>query len=246
MKVSPNIFIYNSDSPMRASDGRLVFVISFLVVLLIPAQGWTAAPSNPRLRCSPQTLYRGDTLEVQLPSDHGDLELAIWTEDLETLVIVFQPTRKDHFAPIVAPSRFEKMARIDFRTTEARGLLARPWREGGPLALKAPQTIFTKSGLYEILLDGDLGYDDADFAACWVAYLNHAKPVENGSPARRSKRQQNTQANSAIDVDTTKMTTADKRAFRRSARDSGALIVDQGHYFHVMLFPTAHSPVNPP
>lgn len=207
---------------------------------MAPIATRAAAPPSAILHCSRQTLYKGDVLTVDLPPDHGGLELAIWTENLETFLITFTPNRRDTIAPVIAPGDFGKMTQVKLATARARGSPSHPWQNtGGPLALGDPEPIFTASGLYEVLLDGDLGYDDAAFAACWIDYFDYPQKASaahlsdsSGSP---HKERALTEPHSAVGVSSLGMTGADKRAFRRATRDQDGLIVDQGEHFHVLL-----------
>ena len=219
--------------PMGALGFKLGLAGVCMCAFVLAEPTRAAAPPSGDLKCFPRVLYRGDVLNVELPPDHGDLEFAVWTEDLETLVVSFEPRPRDRIGPVIPPDRFAKMKRVELFTTEARGSVSRPWAGAQtPLALAPPKMIFTKTGLYEVLLDGDLGYDDADFAACWVDYNDSLRPRTKTARSPNSRKSLHP-SDGAMDVQSAKMTDVQKRAFRRAASRSDAGVIDLGDHFHV-------------
>jgi len=146
-----------------------------LALALILNNRWVRCAEAGQLRCSPEKLYRGGILTVDLPAAHEGYDLAILGRAMKQYLISFQPGPLDRIAPVIAASAFASMRQVRL-STEARGSLSGPWLADRPRALKPPEKIFTQSGPYEVLLGPALGAEDSDFDACWVDYFDYPKP----------------------------------------------------------------------
>jgi len=163
---------------------RMRFVAGAVVVLalIFNNYNWLARRAEAGwLRCSPERLYRGETVTVDLPAEHDGYDFAILCHALEQYLISFKPGPLDRIGPVIAPGVFAKMRQVKLSTAEARGSLSAPWRPDRPRALKPPEKIFTESGSYEVLLGPALGAEDADFDACWVDYFDFPRPKDGAS-----------------------------------------------------------------
>jgi hypothetical protein len=122
---------------------RLLLVVppvgagAFLVLALLYPGSW-AFPSMPApLRCTPETVARGDTLTLHFTGSHGG-ELGVFTPADGFLYIV-------DFAPTTAPpsAHFEYRARFALPTATASGRVLQAAPPGYP---EVP--VFTDTGTY--------------------------------------------------------------------------------------------------
>lgn len=187
------------------------------------------------LTCRPQVLYRGDTLTIDLPNPHGDYEFAVWGEDLELMMISFKPGPKDNIGPVIPPKVFRAMQRIELLTTAARGSPSDFWHgSDARRAARPPKSIFTNTGLYEVLLGPAIGAEDADFDGCWVDYIDGPRSKSVGSsPSGKPRAAERNRTREVADVGSTAMSPDQVRALRKAAEHQGALMIQEGDHFHL-------------
>jgi hypothetical protein len=159
-----------------------------VAIVLFLVQGLAGGADVPylgdlevKIRCHPSVVYRGDTFVVEFGSPHtgfdfGISRAAVHSKNHDLFLLSFKPGKNDHIAPVIPPQKFAAMRQVTLNTTTTRGSLSNLWRgEEVPRALKAPELIFTNSGLYEILLSLALGSEDAAYNGCDVYYINEEK-----------------------------------------------------------------------
>src|SRR3989304_4097414 len=127
-----------------------------IALLLIFNCTWPSSAGAGWLRCSPERLYRADTLTVDLPVPHDNYELGLTPIDGsdDLILISFKPTPRDTIAPVIPPGVFAKMKQVKLDTRTALGSLSNSaWRvPDGPIAVRTPAPIFTKPKSYEVVL----------------------------------------------------------------------------------------------
>jgi len=122
------------------------------------------------LSCPSGTLYRGDTVTIDLPKSHRGYQFAIVDPHWTLLMISFNSSDAD-LAPAISPHRFVQMKQVKLATAKAKG--AR-WEMLNGFA--APQPIFTESGWYLALIGTDFRRDDdGPFGTCWFHYVNERR-----------------------------------------------------------------------
>jgi len=135
------------------------------------------APYNPlrqhphlNLGCPARTLYRGDTLAVDLPKSHRGDQFAIVDPDWTLLMISFNFSDAG-VAPAISSDRFARMNQARLLTKEAKG--SRYQELSG---FRVPQPIFTRSGWYLALIGTDFRRNDnGPFGTCWFHYVNESR-----------------------------------------------------------------------
>ncbi len=204
---------------------RMRLVAGAVVLLALIFNNWWARCAEAGwLRCSPDRLYRGESVTVDLPAAHEGYDFAILGRSMKQYLISFKPGPLDRIGPVIAPGVFATMKQVKLSTAEARGSLSDPWRPDRPRALRPPQKIFIQSGPYEVLLSPSLGEEDADFDACWVRYFDFPRP-QAGASSHSS--------GDAVDVRSRDMSDEDKRAFEQAVdRAVGPhhWILERDHY----------------
>jgi len=140
-----------------------------------------------KMRCHPPVLYRGGSLVVEFDSPHDNFDFAIQAryglapvvahpKADKLFLLTFEPGKNDRIPPVISPREFASMNQITLNTVTARGSAGTVWQgEEIPRALKPPESIFTESGTYQILLSRALGAEDAFFGACYVDYVDEER-----------------------------------------------------------------------
>ncbi len=204
---------------------RMRLVAGAVVVLaLIFNNSWARRAEAGWLRCSPDRLYRGESVTVDLPAEHEGYDFAILCHGLKQNLISFKPGPLDRIGPVMAPGVFAKMRQVKLSPAEARGSLSPPWRPDRPRALKPPEKIFTESGPYEVVLGPALGEEDGEFDACWVRYFDFPRPQTGASSHSTGD---------AVDIRSRDMSDEQKRAFERAVDDAVGphhWILERDHY----------------
>ncbi|HVA80898.1 MAG TPA: hypothetical protein VNF29_08225 [Candidatus Binataceae bacterium] len=153
---------------------------------------WIDYDRNPRsksgeqpLSCGPRTLYKGETLTVDLPKPHRNFDFAVGRVGDLWRIISFKPRPWDKIPPVIAPDAFAEMERVELSAAGARGSTydtAKYPDDARKLSYikEPPAPIFVKPGNYRVLLGRDLSRvpsdPDTDYFACDVAYYNRPRP----------------------------------------------------------------------
>jgi hypothetical protein len=127
-----------------------------LIILLSIAP--SSAPASPQpqsenMLCTPVTVHTKDELQIDLPQNHGG-DMAIVSPSGEYFFLAFaseDPASK--VTPIIPSATFKEMKRVQLKVSEAKGI---SWSEESP----APKGIFTKTGVYRILVSDALETED--------------------------------------------------------------------------------------
>ena len=158
---------------------RIVVYILCVVCLLAPGvsaqsrkkQGSSAnASRRVKLKCSPQKLFRGDILLLDMLTPHGG-NLAVRTPDGTDFFVVYDPHEESAAArPLIDPEEFMKLAQLKLVTDKTK---AKPWVYGRD----KNELIFTRTGWYAVRLSENLETDDGTpVYQCRVYYLHRSRP----------------------------------------------------------------------
>ncbi|MFZ1888434.1 MAG: hypothetical protein WAU33_10405 [Candidatus Binataceae bacterium] len=139
--------------------------------------------------CEPLTLYKGDTLTVDLPVPHDDYEFGISRGvDHPELLMSFKPNPPDTIAPMIPFDAFRKMKQVKILTTKAKGSPALG-ANTGPCFKRVdqpPQLIFTASGDYGVEIGPSLDGEDPDVRGwCLVRYIDAPHPAASSRDIER-------------------------------------------------------------
>lgn len=152
----------------------VVFLVSliFLTTLLTSAQSRKPPKvSRPvKLKCSPERLFKGDTLTLDMATPHGG-DLAVRAPDGTDFLVVFRPHNEGPNAqPLMEAEKFIKLGQLKLVTDQTK---ARPWEYGRD----KNELIFTRTGWYQVRLSENLLSDDGTpLYTCRVHYTNKPKP----------------------------------------------------------------------
>jgi hypothetical protein len=109
------------------------------------------------MRCTPETLRRGDALTVEMPAPHGGY-LAVVNPRKKFFFLTSEdagannPDRKAGAEPLIAVAEFARMSRLRLDTSKARAVdWSREWPGGNGKA----EPIFSQTGSYEILVGAE-------------------------------------------------------------------------------------------
>ena len=152
-----------------------VLCLSFLMASTTPAQSKkrgsvSNASRKVKLKCSPQKLFRGDTLTLEMTTPHGG-DLAVRAPDGTDFLVVYWPQDKSpNTRSLMDPEEFKKLGQLNLITDKTK---ARPWEYGR----NKNELIFTKTGWYAVRLSENLLSDDgAPLYQCKVYYNHGRKP----------------------------------------------------------------------
>jgi hypothetical protein len=158
---------------------RLKYLFSFLLVfavfMLLGGSARTAtrkthekSSSKTKFSCSPEKLFSGDTLTIDMSIPHGG-DLAITDPDGKFFFVVYQPDTSEKSSmrqPFMKIETFKNLSQLKLPTTLSATLMS---KDG-----KGNQAVFTKTGWYKLLLSENLETDiGIPVYECKVYYSNH-------------------------------------------------------------------------
>ena len=112
---------------------------------------YITGPDEKSIISANDTLYLGDTLKLKFKTPHPK-DLAIYAPDDKFFFIVYASFESE-IPPLIDYQKFAQLDSLNIVTTETKG---NPWMAD----VKEAQLIFTKAGLYRILLSENLETDD--------------------------------------------------------------------------------------
>lgn len=123
-----------------------------------------------KLKCSPQKLFKGETLSLDMTTPHGG-DLAVRAPDGTDFLVVFEPHDEGPNAqPLMEAEKFMKLGQLKLVTDQTK---ARPWEYGRD----KNELIFTRTGWYQVRLSENLLSDDGTpLYSCRVHYTNRPRP----------------------------------------------------------------------
>ncbi len=149
-----------------------VLCVVFLTALTTPAQSKRPRGSNSnasrkvKLKCSPQKLFRGDTLTLEMATPHGG-DLAVRTPDGTDFLVVYEPHDEGPAArPLMDAEEFMRLRQLNLITDKTK---ARPWEYGR----EKNELIFTRTGWYAVRLSENLLSDDGTPVYQCRVYYSH-------------------------------------------------------------------------
>ncbi len=152
----------------------MAICLSFLTVSDVPAQSKTrkgsgsSASRKAKLKCSPQKLFRGDTLTLDMATPHGG-DLAVRSPDGTDFFIIYSTEVSPATRPLMDAERFMRLGQLKLVTDETK---ARPWVYGR----EKDELIFTKTGWYQARLSENLMSDDGSpLYTCRVYYVHRRR-----------------------------------------------------------------------
>lgn len=168
---------------LRNLYARLVLSLCLLLSLcaLLPTVGAGAGPAAATeaqgLRCTPRTLYRGETLSVSLPEQHGGY-LALVNPRGGYMFLTSDETqeadRSAGVSPLITRQDFESMRELRLSTTSAR---ARDYNRKGARSMGRVLPVFRQTGWYRVLVSRNSFEQEepAYDASCRVYYVNRRR-----------------------------------------------------------------------
>lgn len=145
--------------------------ISLLPGLIAPEESLAQKPARKaKLKCSPQKLFRGDTLSLEMATPHGG-DLAVRAPDGTDFFVVYIPNDDGPGSgPLMDQKEFVKLGQLRLITDKTK---ARPWVYGR----EKNELIFTKTGWYQVRLSENLQTDDGTpVFTCRVYYQHRQRP----------------------------------------------------------------------
>jgi hypothetical protein len=146
------------DEPARvdSADGAVALAVA-------PALG--VPPSDSNLVCEPQVLRSSDVLTMRMAAPHGATMMAIAPDSTQFIVVFHgegQPDRaqRKSFAP---PETFANTPEINL---DPKLVTAGAWVSGRD----TNELLFTKRGVYRLIVGSDLETDGPRYAECLVQY----------------------------------------------------------------------------
>ena len=138
-----------------------------------------AEPQEQALRCSPQRLYRGDTLNIEMPAPHGGYLAVVNPAGKYFFLTSDTPeaSRSEREAgahPVINATDLININSLQLATTEAKAVdWAKHWRAGKGRAEK----IFNRIGWYKLLISHmNFERDNPSYdAMCRVRYINRQR-----------------------------------------------------------------------
>jgi hypothetical protein len=151
-----------------------VVCLAFIMASSTPAQSKRprALSSNAsrkvKLKCSPQTVFRGDTLTLEMATPHGG-DLAVRSPDGTDFLVVYKPQEAQaRSRSLMDPEEFMKLAQLNLITDKTK---ARPWVYGR----NKDELIFTRTGWYAVRLSENLLSDDGTPVYQCKVYYSHRR-----------------------------------------------------------------------
>lgn len=156
------------------------FLAAFLSLALLNASDLSAPLVNlngptkhsyqgKRLKCTPQKLFRGDTLTLVMSKPHGGM-LGVRAPDGTDFFVVYEPNNEEPGAsPLMSTEEFTKLGELKLVTDKTK---AKPWVYGRD----KNELIFTRTGWYVVSLSENLETDDGTpVYQCKVHYTHRAR-----------------------------------------------------------------------
>ena len=139
-----------------SSDGAVALQVA-------PALG--VPPTDSNLVCEPQVLRRQDVLTMRIPAPHGPTMMAIAPDSTQYLVVFHGEGTPDRAQrkSLAPPETFAKTPEINL---DPKVLTAGAWVSGRD----TNELLFTKPGVYRLLVGSDMETDGPRYAECLVQY----------------------------------------------------------------------------
>jgi hypothetical protein len=150
------------------------FIFAFAVIILpynsVQVMAFQKSERNsPRIKfsCSPEKLFSGGALTLNMPAPHGG-DLAIVDPEGKFFFVVYEPDSSGHSLmrqPFMNWEEFKSLRRLNLSTDLSATLMA---KDGN-----GNQRVFTKTGWYKLLLSENLETEiEAPVPQCKVYYSN--------------------------------------------------------------------------
>jgi hypothetical protein len=149
----------------RQDDSRRADSSNGAVTAMAVAPALGVPPTDSNLTCEPRVLRQSDVLTMRMPTPHGPTMMAIAPDSTQYLVVFHgegQPDRakRKSFAP---PETFAKTPEINL---DPKLVTAGAWVFGRD----TNELLFTKPGVYRLLVGSDMETDGPRYAECLVQY----------------------------------------------------------------------------
>ncbi|RMG35454.1 MAG: hypothetical protein D6732_09285 [Methanobacteriota archaeon] len=148
----------------------IIIVFIFLFNSLRNVKLASSIGEEEEMNCSPDTVYKGDTISIEMSIPHGGY-LGIITPNGDFFFVCWsQRDKNSPLQPLIQSEEFVNVEKIELITDKT---LATPWIYGA----KSNELIFTNTGEYRILMGENLETDsDVAYQECKIFYFD--KPRE--------------------------------------------------------------------
>lgn len=129
------------------------------------------------INCTPQKLYRGETVEIIFAQQHGG-KMAVYREPRESFF--FLNSNEDGSSPILTEAEIEKSAKLELNTETTRKInYAKADSSGSYTKI---DRVFNKTGWYRIIVGReplDVEFESIPVTGmCRIYYVNKKRPKQ--------------------------------------------------------------------